>query len=641
MFDETPWAQQIAAACHSALLASGLPADAVERLSRYACRHLPLEDSAEGSAFVPPFYAMRAATHLGVPHPLAVDFAAAGCLFFAAADLADDCADGDVRRTVGLDVNDTCHLLFAQQHRLFTLACDAQTRCGLGVLFAEAGQEMAIGQAADLIGTDAVDTADPLQIALGKSGGELAAFFAGPAILAGADPGPWRAFGRAFGALVQVLTDYFDLFLDPTSDDWEAAKPTVPLRFGMAHPAHGDELRRLMAGDRAGADRKTMGLWLLTQSGVGDRLEVVLRDMVAHMQAAEAELGQPAVLAEIRVEIEDWCGGVIDALKVYTWDEPPHVLALADEIEAARAAAYGFLAADPAMHEATEVHRHGLFDAPVVEGGLFGRALAIDALRAEPVELGAARDAAFALADSDGWRYYPGHLALPTDVDCIGVMMQIATQPQDQQHPAMAQGAALMRRADNQDDAGLPLTWLADGQGFERAQIDALWAGGCCPGAAANALVGLWRWGDEATRAWARSRVPILAERLLQAHESVFYPMPVVDYMVARCLLEVGGDDPRVGAGIAVAAARARARRTVRGRMGDVLSTAMGGWILARTGTLDRPAEVQRALVDAQGADGGYSADPLYRTVPHPVTEWYASRVVTTAYVLQALRAIG
>lgn len=639
--DTTAWAQGIAAACERALIASGLRGPAVERLLRYACRHLPLDESVEGSPFVPPFYAMRVAEHLGLPPALAVDFAAAGGLFFAAADLADDCADGDVRRTVGLDVNDTCHLLFAQQHRMFTLDVAPAVRCALGVLFAEAGQEMAVGQALDLLGTDAINAADPLTIALGKTGGELAAFFAGPAVLAQVDPEPWRAFGRAFGALVQVLTDYFDLFLDPTSDDWDAAKPTVPLRFGMRHPAHGAELRQMLAGDRSGADRKAMGLWLLTQSGVGDELDVVLHDLLGRMQAAEAALDHPAVLRVIREEIEEWCGGVIDALKVYVWDSQPPTLALSDEIAAARTAAYAFLAADPALAEATEVHRHGLFDAPEVRGGLFGRALAIDALRTEPVNLDAAWTALLKLADPDGWRYYPGHRDLPTDVDCIGVMMQLCVlRPALRRHPAMAQGAALMRRPENLDDDGLMLTWLADGATFDRAGIDAIWAGGSCPGAAANALVGLWRWGGAEERDWVRARVPVLAERLMQAHESVFYPAAVVDYMVVRCLLEVGSDDARVGAAIAVAAARARARRTVSGRMGDVLSTAMGAWILARTGTLDRPAEVQRALVDAQHADGGYADDPLYVTVPHPVTTNYASRVVTTAYVLQALRAM-
>ena len=64
----------------------------------------------------------------------------------------------------------------------------------------------------------------------------------------------------------------------------------------------------------------------------------------------------------------------------------------------------------------------------------------------------------------------------------------------------------------------------------------------------------------------------------------------------------------------------------------------MGGYVLARLQRLPERASVRRALVDAQEADGGYPADPFYRTVPHPVTTWYGSRGLTTALVLQALR---
>lgn len=302
---------------------SGLAGDAVDRLTRYASRHLPLEESSEGSPFIPPFYALRVAEHLQVQRGIAIEFAAAGCLFFAAADIADDCADGDVRRTVGLDVNDTCHLLFAQQQATLTLDLPIEMRAHLALLFADAGQEMAIGQAADLIGTGAQVAVDPMQIALGKTGGELAAFFAGPAMLAGADPDAWRSFGRAFGALVQILTDYFDIFLDPQSDDWEAAKPTIPLLNGLAHPTHGARLRQLLAKNRTSPKVLASARWHLVQAGAGARFEAVLSDLQAQMQAAEALLDNPPVLAEVRGELEEWSRGVIDALAEYANDPAP------------------------------------------------------------------------------------------------------------------------------------------------------------------------------------------------------------------------------------------------------------------------------------------------------------------------------
>jgi geranylgeranyl pyrophosphate synthase len=151
----------------------------------------------------------------------------------------------------------------------------------------------------------------------------LAAFFAGPALLAAVDATPWRDFGRAFGALVQVLTDYFDLFLDPHSDDWEAAKPTVPLMHGRAHPTHGPAITRLMAKNRRSMKNLAKGRWHLVQAGAGARLEQVLQQMSARMKDAEERLGNPAALTAIRTEIAEWCGGVIDALAEYANDPAP------------------------------------------------------------------------------------------------------------------------------------------------------------------------------------------------------------------------------------------------------------------------------------------------------------------------------
>lgn len=639
---EDPVAQGLLRAV-DACLPDTLPAETRLRLIRHATRHLPVEGRAEGSPFIPPMYALRVAESLGLAPEVSRPFAASGCLFFAAADLADDCADGQPRTSVGIDLNDTCLLLFACQAALLSLPVAPELRIAVSQLFADAGLRMAVGQEADLRGTDTPHAAPALEVARAKSGGELSAFFAGPALLAGLDPTPWRQFGEAFGALVQVLTDYFDLFLDPDSDDWQAGKPSLPIQHGLAHPHHGPILRRLLAGDRGGFDRKALGLWHLVQAGVADRLAETVALLAGEMADAEAQVGAVPVLAQIRAEIVEWCSGVIEGLAEYAGDAAPGADPLDEEVAACRDSAWRFLAADPLLEEATEVHRHGLFGAAEVRGGLFGRAIALEALVQEPLDLEAARAATFALADEDGWRYYPGHRALPTDGDCIGVMMQLAAGTADTTHPAHRLGADLLARADNQDTEGLFYTWLADPGRFDRAEIDATWQGEVCPGAAANALLGLWRhgWPLEAIR--PRAIALALRASASEAPHSAFYPPAGVDFMVGRALLALRpalDDAPQVDTALEAIATRFLARRRLGGTFGDPLETAFAAFFLARLGRLEDPDSVVRALVDLQAADGGYAASRFYRTVPHPVTTWYGSRVVTTACVLQALRAL-
>lgn len=650
-------ATAILAALRATLGACPLPRDTQDRILRYASRHLPVDGRPEGSPFIPPMYALRVGEALGLSDTILLPFTAAGCLYFSAADVADDCADGQVRTSTGIDVNDTCILLFACQFALLQLPVGSSVRLRLLELFAQKGIEMAVGQEADLRGSDRHHGEDPLTIARGKTGSEFAAFFAGPALLAGVNPTPWQQFGAAFGALVQVLTDYFDLFLDPQSDDWEAGKPTLAIRHGLAHPVHGPAIARLLAGDRAGHDRKLLGLWHLVQAGVGPRFTEVVEALSSEMKSAEAQLAQPSVLAAIRTELTEWCEGVADALDEYRRDEAPLHEAPEQELADCRQAARQFLQADEPLEEATEVHRHGLFGAAEVRGGLFGRAVALDALAGEPLPLLAAREATFALADSDGWRYYPGHFDLPTDSDCVGVMMQLAAGTVEAGHPAHARGEALLLHPANQDSDGLFYTWLADPHPtpqrpegrFTRAGIDAIWAGEVCPGAAANALLGLWRRDPERLAGVVRPRARALAGRLAvpEAPPSAFYTPVGVDYMAGRALWtlrgELAGDAGwrhAIDAALDAIAARMSERERLSGRFGNVLDTALCAFMLARLGRLERFGSVRRALVDAQDADGGFPADPFYRTVPHPVTAWYGSRVVTTAFVLQALRAL-
>ncbi|MEZ4471693.1 MAG: hypothetical protein R3F60_12995 [bacterium] len=344
----------------------------------------------------------------------------------------------------------------------------------------------------------------------------------------------------------------------------------------------------------------------------------------------------------------DWCQGVVEALAEYRGDTAP-AADRPDELANCRAAAHQFLALDPTLAGVVETHRSGLFGKPEVTGGVFERAIALQALAGEGIDLGPARRAAFALADPAGWRYFPGHPELPVDGDCVGVMMQLAAGTPEAGHPAMARGEALLLRADNQDAEGLFQTWLADPPAATRASIDAVWAGEVCPGAAANALLGLWRHAPGRLDGVVAPRAVALARRLLgpEAPPSVFYGAVGVDFMAARALLalraERAGDaawQAELDAGLRAVGDRLRRRLRLSGRLGNVLETALAAWVLVRLGRLPERATVRRALVDAQEADGGYPAMDFYRTVPHPVTTWYGSRGLTTALVLQALRAL-
>ncbi len=595
------------------------------RLATYALRHVP-DAGSEGSPFIPPLYAMAVADAMALPKQTRCGVAVASCLYFAAADLADDVADGDLRSTTGLDLNDVCRLLFLHQLAIAELPATNSERVRLVRLFADEGLRMAAGQERDLRGTDALESPAALEIGRDKTGAEFGACMAAPVVLAGLDPSPVLAFGSAFGALVQILTDYFDLFLDPTSDDWDAAKPSLPLRTGLEHPEHGPVLRALMAGHRSRPERKSRGLWHLVQANAAGTLTGARNRLCGEMKASAAESPCAELLEGQRKQLESWIGGVIDALVEYSADPPPRGGDPGAEEEACWQAGRAFLGADPMLFEARDVQRVNRDDGEWV--GIFGRALACEVLAGTD-----AANLAPVLASLLGkpWLRFPTRADWPQDADMAGLMLQI-----DDGRPGAreARENATRRLLANTDrSAGFSL-WLA-GSRRERRELEAKHGHQSCPAATANALLGLHRRGAKPTLVKRGARA--LGDQFLAEtpRESPRYSTWTTRYFVAHALLEIEPEHAAIDHICDLFAAK----DCLSGGLGTELESALATWVLAKRGRA-RPVAWRRAIVDAQQADGGWAAAPLYRRFPDGGGGWYASRVVTTAFMMRALHAL-
>lgn len=381
--DASALAEAVGQALHGLL---GEPA-AVRRLTRFAIRHLPVDDAAFAADVSPPLVALRVAEALGLDARLSLRLAVAAALYFSAADLFDDCADGDVHLTPALDLNDACRLLFAHQATVAGLGeLSAAVRADLSALFARQGLAMARGQALDLEGTDAVEAAAPLDIARGKTGAEFAAICAAPALAAGRDPRPWAAFGEAFGALGQILSDYLDLFLHD-GRDWVEGKPVLPLRGALADPA----VRALLAGRRDLPRRRAAGQWHLARCGAGEALAQAAAGLDAEMRAAARAAADPGVLDALRAQLAEAVAGVVEALQVFRDDPAPPPDDLEADARAAREVVRGFL--------------ERRLDAPTTRQ--LADALAARAALADtPLHSGRAGKRLVALAERAGWLEY-------------------------------------------------------------------------------------------------------------------------------------------------------------------------------------------------------------------------------------------
>lgn len=163
------------------------------------------------------------------------------CLcFYAAADVVDDAADGDLGLnpawapgwTAAEAVNAGHALLFTSAELLASLpGVPPEARAELAADWARAGRCLAAGQAGDL-GARAASEADALAVAEAKTGASLGAFAAWPALAALAAPeavSAWRAWGEAVGTWVQVFSDVAAYGALRPHPDLREIKRTLPL----------------------------------------------------------------------------------------------------------------------------------------------------------------------------------------------------------------------------------------------------------------------------------------------------------------------------------------------------------------------------------------------------------------------------
>lgn len=605
----------------------------------------------------PPLLTHRISLSLGLPRALALPLTHAACFYYAAADLADDLVDtppaalGSAPAPTGaetlqakLGINDVCVLLFLFQQVLVEIPSPHMP--ALAQLFLKSGLVMAAGQARDLSFTDTVTGGDPVGIARGKTGGELAALVAAPVVLLGRAPGPWLTFGRELGTLLQVFTDYLDLFAKETSDDWRDAKPTLPIRHVLGHATFGPEAALLLAGARHAVSRQQAARFLMIQAGTAHHYRRFADARLTDMQAACTAAGNPEILVTLLAENRDLSLAVDDALAALAeGDEPPVFSSPAEETAGCTEALRAFLAMDPVGEEATEHHRWGLFGRPHVEANLFGQLVIAEALRAAGLDNSGYAAAALGRRDADGWRYYPGCGEIPPDADLTGLALQVLTGPGRRNETLIAESIEALR--ENQADDGTVPTWLERANGRSPAEavgsVSPLhWIGERCPASMANAVMGwhrarpsdpdVFRAGDRLA-AWYDTPEP---------PNSAFYGPVFVDALGLLTLTQLAvPDHATVRARIA---ARLTSLRRASGHFGTVLETAFSAVALQadRRLTADDAGVIRRALVDAQSSDGGYPACPFYVTVgAHHEPGVYASRVVTAAVVLRALTALG
>lgn len=294
-------------------------AELVQRLSSIILHNI---NSLEENQQSPPLYTWEVAKELGLSNEVAQALTLCSTLFYSTADYADDFADGDVQDPVAVATNNICLLLFLHEQSILAIPeiNDSQKQA-LIRFFSGLGIQMALGQEMDIQSSHPLQNIDPLQVARKKSGAEAAVFFGAPAVLAGLNPQAWISFGTSFGTLIQILSDYLDLFLNPDCEDWVNGKITLPILKGLEHPRYGQILNALWQGERASPENQAQALWYLCQAKVEEALKETGKKELENMKQASQALQNPSFLTELIRQAKDEIEAVCESLEEFRQEQ--------------------------------------------------------------------------------------------------------------------------------------------------------------------------------------------------------------------------------------------------------------------------------------------------------------------------------
>lgn len=597
--------------------------------------------AAPGAHDGPPGLGAALAADLGAPPEKIACLTLLLRLHYAAVDLADDLADGDLPARLGRPAAPLDRALHEGDVQRLLLMCIALLgrpelqalapgeRAGLARLLGEGGLAMWGGQERDLVAAEAMGSVEAaVQIAIEKSGEELAFVLQAGALVAGADPAPYARWGRMFGGLVQLHTDLLDALGEGEGAGRDALRgaPTAPLMAALADPALGPSLRCWLAGSREEPRRRDIFAQLI---GATDHAPWVA-DIRAQLAAPLlAEL--PPAAARLRAAVAA-VDGALEALRAPL---PRPRLRPDDRLEQERALAIhmatGALLRAPALEGAAERlawRPEGLPPGEdLLEASAFGRLFALDALAQAGLDLPPARAAARAALEA-GARYFTGSALLPPDADSSGLALAVLG---DDAPDGILEHLLAHQRAD-----GAFPTWLGPAPG---------WTAAPCPVTQAHAARGLLaHLGPTDPRTLAAYAA--LGRWIAAGHASPFYGPALSDRLLCRALREAEteglrwDDDQRV----IFDEVRARVWRPSAGLRGPV-----GGPLTIAAGLIEqglRPGGPAldlnpslRGLIDAQRPDGLFDPEPFFRTVDwrgRPQT--HGSAEISAAVALAALK---
>lgn len=612
---------------------------------------------------VPPVYAWLLAEdmHAG-EEPWTMPLTAACAYFYAAADLYDDIQDNELQQPVlqasspAQAINIANLLLMAAQQTLTRLPIPAERRLALLELFTETGQTMSVGQFYDIHSTNlnSLEIA-PDSIIPKKAGAEFACFMlAVPLAMGQADKEnlaeAFRHLGQEVGSLLQIFTDYFDIWVpqggNRLSQDLAVHKNSFPLYWARADQTWRETVEAWLAGAAGSAGRQLQLRRLLAQTqaleSFRDYLESAQSRMTKQLQLLP-ELPRIQTLWAEECKHSEILIDSLFELRAKT-QASPQAFARSLDLTPALQRGHDYLTFIEGYKDAWEVQRWGFLGEPILIGNLFNPLLILETLLDNGHDINPELETLLSRRLEDGWHYYTDSYKIPPDTDDLAQILQLVGRTGLTQARSALEGPLQVLSA-NLQSLGFCPTWLCDEQRYKREEVDQAWFGNTCPGVMANLYYGLQmydphRWHDavqQGTRALIEQ-----ADAEQGGWQGVHYPGYLyASYLVQRLLVKLNIEDSSQDKLFE----RLLAEQSLDGSWQQQPQTTAFALLLLNTQTSRRQAlssvrlRAVTYLLDAQDYDGSWAGSDLFvRPGRDGAYERFSHPKIATAFVLRALQ---
>ncbi len=446
--------------------------------------------------------------------PLAYELAAVCAFFHTSADLVDDVQDDSKENPVinkvgkAQAINISNKLLFISQQLILKLRINKKKKLELLNLFNQSGNIMSTGQFFDLAYTNKLpEQSESLineieLIAERKVGAEFSCFLSCFIVAIGGSPETYYNLGIYYGALAQVVTDYYDILCNPFSDDISVLKCSLPIYSFCKNPEFAEEARLALAGKNDLIKKQFEIKRILSKVKAEKDLKRYFDVCKSNVDKMLEDLPNSILLREKIYDTYQYCTGIIaglEELKGYMKDANSRSTLIDNidtDLDKARIMALEHVTTDSLFRDTWEIQRWGFLDEPLLLGNLFTPALILETLLETNVNIDATLKYLLSLKGEKGWHYYTNTTKIPTDTDDLGQLLSLVGKIKDFKSYSLFHVPLKLLEL-NIEASGKCPTWIFDQDLFQQEDIEKKWFGNECIAVMSNLYHGLYQFDKE------------------------------------------------------------------------------------------------------------------------------------------------